>query len=233
MALSGREERVARLCTPGKADLCAAWDGKRKQTASCVSPERQGHTRHSHSCWLSLVSGLARRARRICKEQPHWTGHPFRMPAPGLAGASRRQQRGSPGQDLQGPGSTQPQHVLTALESHEHVPSPQATCVTGLDGPSRGWLRGRLLSSCRVGFGGRAPAQAGVPHTRAPLSPPALPQALPLPVLSKRGRIWSSSRPPLSVAPPVPKPETMGHPGPHTRWLPLLNPFPGPVSFTV
>lgn len=69
----------------------------------------------------------------------------------------------------------------------EHVPSPQATCVTGLDGPSRGWLRGRpvLLQGGVLGSSAR---QAGVPHTRAPLSPPALPRPLPLPVLSKRGK---------------------------------------------
>lgn len=100
-------------------------DGRRKQTALPHHPKRQRHTRHSHSCWLSQSQRPGQASQEDLQGNNHtgqatsiWAG---RKPQ-GWQGASGRQQRGSPGQDLQGPGSTQPQHVLTALESHRTCP---------------------------------------------------------------------------------------------------------------
>lgn len=176
--------------TPGKADLHAAWTAGGNRQPSRVSRKGRG----THAIPTAAGCPLSQRPSQAGQEDLQGNNHTGQAASiwagrkpQGWQGASGRQQRGSPGQNLQGPGSTQPQHVLTALESHEHVPSSQATCVTGLGGPSWGWLRGRPVLSQGGVLGSRG-RQAGAPCTQAPLSPPALPRPLPSPVLSKQGK---------------------------------------------
>lgn len=192
-----------RLCTHQAKQICVQ-PGRQEETDSPPASAQKG--RGTHAIPTAAGCPWFRRPGQAGQEDLQGNSHTGQATSiwagcqpQGWQGASRRQQRGSPGQDLQGPGSTQPQHVLTASESHEHVPSPQATCVTGLMGLA-GDGSGDALSSCRVGFlGVERPTGWGSFHTRAPLSPLALPRPLPLPVLSKRGRF----HPPPGLSPPL------------------------------
>ena len=120
-ALSARgvRGRAARLCTP-QAKQIRLQPGRQEQTDS-----RQPRKAGAHAIPTAAGCPQSQRPGQVGQEDLQGNNHPgqatsiwaARKPQ-GWQGASGRRPRGSQGQDLQGQGSIQSQHVLTALDSH-------------------------------------------------------------------------------------------------------------------
>ena len=91
---------------------------------------------------------------------------------------------------------------------------------------------GDALSSRRAGFWGRAAARLGLLALESHC-PTSFAQAPAPPSAVKMGEGSGLPGLPTLCSPRCPSQKPWINLAPHTPWLPLLNPSPGPVNFTI